>query len=869
MMFRRSRFDRDLNEELNGHVAEREAAYLSEGLAPEDARRRAMLDFGNPSVIHEQSRDVWLVRWLEHLRRDVRIALRSIRSAPGFSAAVIATLALGIGANTAMFTVVDAALLRPLPYPQADRLVMLGDRGTSGDPGQLGYATIQDVRTNIAALERVAAIRSWSPTMVVDGVAERVPAMRVNHDFFSTLGARPALGRDFEADDDRPDHWRVVMLSDGLWRRRFGADPSIVGRTLRMNDFDYRVIGVMPADFEPLLSARYYTKAEMWGALGYDIAQSQACRSCQHLKVIGRLASGATADSAAAQTSALRDRLRSEFPEDYDPGSIAVQPMRDALSGPIRRAVLVLFAAVALVLLIACANVANLFLTRAIGRRPEMALRFALGASRGRIASQVIVEAVTLGLAGGLIGTGLAALLLRSAAELAPATLPRADLIGMDGRMLTFALVVSIVTGVTFGLVPALRASAAGLRDAMGAGSRGVGGIGTRTRAALVVVDLALALLLLTGAGLMLRSVDRLLSVDPGFKPEGVVTMQLSLIGSTWAEDRAVYGFQQQLLERVEALPGVKSATLAGQVPMGGNFDTWGIRLRDARATDAAPLAFQRYSVTPSYLDVMGITMTRGRFITDEDVTTSVPVVVLSESAAEAAWPEQDPIGREIQMGGVNGVWRTVVGVAHNVLHGGLGAEPDLQMYLPQSQVTDSYLVLAIRSAGPEPVTLIPSARDAVRAIDPTVPIYEVADYATLLSRSMGAERFVMRLLTAFAGIALLLAAVGLYGVVAYAVTNRRRELAVRLALGARAGHVVALLFTSGATAIGAGIAIGLLASYALAGFLGSLLHGVDPFEPTVAAGAVAVLLAVAVTAHALPIRRALSVSPAAALKKE
>jgi putative ABC transport system permease protein len=869
MLFRRHRFDRDLKEELLGHVAEREAAYLAEGLTPEAARRRAALDFGNPAVIHEQSRDVWLVRWLEHLRRDIRIALRAIRSAPGFSAAVIATLALGIGANTAMFTIVDAALLRPLPYAQADRLVMVGDRGDNGSPGQLGYTTIQDVRAGVRAFDRVAAMRSWSPTMVVDGIAERVPAMRVGSEFFAMLGARPALGRDFTSDDDRPDQWRVVILSDGLWRRRFSADPAVVGRTLRMNDFDYRVIGVMPAEFEPLLSSRYYKKAEMWAALGYDVSQLQACRSCQHIKVIGRLAPGATAESAAAEATALRDRLRAEYPDDYDPGSIAVQPMRDALVGPIRRAVLVLFGAVALVLLIACANVANLFLTRAIGRRPEMALRFALGASRSRIASQVIVEAVTLGLAGGTLGTALAALLLRSAADLAPATLPRADLIGVDGRMLTFAFGVSVVTGVAFGLIPALRASSAGLRAAMGAGSRGAVGGGARTRGALVVIDLALALLLLTGAGLMLRSVDRLLAVDPGFDPDGVVTVQLSLIGRAWAEDDAVRSFQRQLLERAEALPGVASAALAGQVPMGGNFDTWGVRLRDARATDATPLNFQRYSVSPSYRDVMGLTVTRGRFVNDEDVTTSTPVVVLSESAAGAAWPGQDPIGRQIHIGAPDAPWRTVVGVTANVLHNGLGTEPDLQMYLPQSQMTDSYLVLALRSAGPEPATLIPVARDAIRGLDATVPIYEAADYQTLLSRSMGAERFVMRLLTGFAGIALLLAAVGLYGVVAYAVTNRRRELAVRLALGARTSHIIALLFTSGAAAIGAGIAIGLTASYALAGFLGSLLHGVDAFEPGIMLSAVLVLLVVAVSAHALPIRRALSLSPSAALKKE
>ena len=869
MLFRRGRFDRDLNEELLGHIAEREAHYLREGLAAGEARRRARLDFGNPAVIHEQSRDVWIMRWLDTLARDARIALRGIRAAPGFSAAVIATLGLGIGANTAMFAVVDAALLRPLPYEDADRLVVVGDAGATGAPGQLGFATLEDMRRSLTSLEGMAAIRSWAPTMVVDGTAERVPAMRVSHGYFETLGAAPALGRTFTSEEDRLDHWRVVILSDALWRRRFASDPGVIGRTLRMNDFDFRIIGVMPASFEPLISARYYKDAQMWAPLGYETSAGYACRSCQHLKVIARLAPGATALSAAAEATALRDRLRAEYPDDYDPGAIAVQPLRDALAGPVRRAVLVLVGAVALVLLVACANVANLFLSRAIGRRGEMALRYALGASRGRIASQIVVEALTLGLAGGLLGTALAAVLFENAAQFAPAALPRAGQIGVDGRMLLFAFAVSLVTGVAFGLAPALRASAAGLREAMGSGSRDVGTHGTRARSLLIVVDLALALLLLTGAGLMLRSVGRLVSTDPGFKADGVVTMQLSLLGTAYATDAQVQAFQRALLERVEALPGVAAAALSGQVPLGGNVDTWGVRFRDPRPAGAPPLDFQRYSVTPSYLRLMNIPLKRGRLIDPTDSETAAPVALLSESAASAAWPGEDPLGRQIQIGGPESRWRTVVGIVGNVRHHSLGDEPDLQMYLPQAQVADSFLVLAIKSAGPAPSTLVGPARDAVRAIDAGVPVYDVATYDDLIAASASSERFVMRVLTAFAVLALLLAAVGLYGVVSYAVANRRRELAVRLALGARPGHLLSLIFASGASAIGTGVALGLVASYALTGFLGSLLHGVEATDPAVAGMAVAVLLLVAALAHGVPLRRALSLSPAAALKKD
>lgn len=361
--------------------------------------------------------------------------------------------------------------------------------------------------------------------------------------------------------------------------------------------------------------------------------------------------------------------------------------------------------------------------------------------------------------------------------------------------------------------------------------------------------------------------VSGLLSVDPGFKPDGVATMQISLTGTAFPDSLSVLGFQQRLLERVESLPGVDSAALAGQVPLGGNADMYMVRLREARPAGAAPLGFLRYSVSPSYLRVMGLPLIRGRFISAEDLSTSAPVVVLSESAAKAAWAAQDPLGRQIQIGGPDGPWRTVVGITGDVLHHGLRTASDSQMYLPQSQFPDAFLVLAIRSAGPSPETLLAPARDAVRAIRSTVPIFEVATYTSLIAKAVAAERFVMRLLTAFALVALLLAAVGLYGVVAYSVTNRRRELAVRLALGARTSHLLTLLLVDGAVALGGGVALGLAASYAMTGMLAGLLHNFKPFDPMITVGAVAVLVLVAMVAHALPIRRALNLSPAAALK--
>jgi putative ABC transport system permease protein len=801
--------------------------------------------------------------------QDARYGLRTLLRSPGFTFAALLTLALGIGANTAIFSFVNAILLRPLPYPDPNRLVMIGDDNGAGRADNIGYATFDDIRNQARAFEAMAAIRSWSPTLVIAGDAERIPAMRVSASFFSMLGVRPALGRDFQADDDHPDRWRVLVISNGLWRRRFAADPAVIGRMVRMNDRDYQIVGVLPAGFEPLISARFYKAAEMWAPLGYATTLPEGCRSCQHLKAIGRLRAGVPVATALGELNAIRGRLRAAFPGDYAPGGMALVGLHDELTGSVRRVLLVLLGAVGLVLLIACANVANLLLARGVGRAREMSVRSALGASRARLLRQMITESMILSSAGGLLGVAAAALSVRTLGAVAPVILPRLERVTVDGTVLAFATGLSILTGSAFGVVPAIRASGFAMRDTLMSQSRSTARSLPGSRL-LVITDLALALVLLVGAGLMLRTVAHLMRVDPGFDPRGVLTLQFSLVGTAYREDDAVVAFGDRLLERVRALPGVEAAALAGQIPMGGNYDTWGFHIvgRSAANPSEDPSA-QRYSVTPAYFDVMRIPLRKGRLIADEDRARTEPVMLISESTARTLWPGEDPIGRQVWIGGMDRPPRTIVGIVGDVNHTTLTEAFAPQMYLPQAQLTDSFLVLTVRAPGVAAAGLLPSIRNVIREMDGSVPIYEVAPLENLRDRSYADRRFLLGLLGGFAMLSLLLASIGLYGVVSQMLTQRRRELGIRVALGARPADVVRLVFGSGLRMVAAGLGVGLLVSFMLTGFLTTLLFEVRPADPATIAIAALALASVALLAHWIPLRRALRLDPVNALRCE
>jgi putative ABC transport system permease protein len=877
-LLRRRRPGADLDREMQFHIEMMEQQLVGQGMDRDEAHREACARFGGATQVSEAYRDQQTIPWLETLMQDARYGVRMWMRSPGLTAVALLTLALGIGANAAIFSLVDRVLLRPLPYADGDRLFLVGDRdpvGTTSNIGtpygtisNIGFATLKDYADRTRAFESLVAVRSWLPTLVADGTAEGVPALRVGWKFFSMLGARPALGRDFQAADDTPDRYRVLILSDGLWRRRFGGDPSVIGRKIQMGGQAFEIIGIMPRDFEPLISERFYQRAEMWAPLGYDVSQSFACRSCQHLKAVGKLRAGVSHAQALADLNAIRRQLAEAYPDDYPAGEMAAEPLADAIAGPVRPALLVLLGAVGFVLLIACANVANLLLARAVARTREMGVRAALGAGRGRLIRQVLTESTLLSLVGGALGVALAALLLRSLSTLAPVTLPRIERIGIDGWVLAFTAVVSIVTGLVFGLAPALRISAFRLAAEMSSDPRTTAGVSAgRAQRALVAADVAVALVLLTGAGLMIRTVGTLTRSDAGFNASHVFTAQFAVGGAAYREEAAVVQFQNLLLERVRVLPGVESAAVAGQVPMGGNFDRWGFHIEGRMNVNPSedPSA-ERYSVTPDYFHVLQIPLVRGRLITSQDLAGTQPVMVISETAAKL-WGGEEPIGGRVRIGGNDGPWRTIVGIVRDVHHQDLTAAPNPQMYLPQSQVTDAALVLVIRSsAGVE--SLSPAVRQIMRSLDAGVPIYRVAMLDTLVQASYADRQFVMRVLGAFALLALLLAAIGLYGVIACTVSERTREVGLRVALGATKPDILRLVFASGARAIAVGLVIGVVAAQLLPRVLESMLFGTEPSDPMSLGAAVAALAGVTAIAHWIPARRALHVDPATALRQ-
>ena len=627
--------------------------------------------------------------------QDLRYAARTLRKSPGYAAVALATLALGIGANTAIFSVLDTVLLRPLPYAGGERLVMVGDRvspGGSGSPNNVGFATYVELRDRNRTFDAMAAVRSWQPTLVSDGVAELLPAMRVSANYFSMLGARPALGRDFRPEDDRPDTRRVLILSDGLWRGSFGADPSIVGRVIRLDSGSFRVVGVMPPDFEPLVSTRYYKPARLWAPIGYDLSLPQACHSCQHLKALGRLAPGVTSAQARADLDGVRRRLALAHPQDYAEGSMDVVPLSAEVTSGLRTPLIVLVGAVGFVLLIACANVANLTLARSLRRGPELALRSALGASRGRLVRQLFAESLVLCAAGGALGFLLAGALQSALLRLAPVSLPRADQIAIDARVLGFAALASLMAAVLSGGLPALRASAAQLSASLASASRGSAAAGvSRARRVLTVAELALAVVLVAGAFLMVRSMARLLDTPYGFSTDRVLTLGLASPAEA-DTDSAIAAYQVRLLEQVHALPGVEAAALVSQIPLGGNGDYYGFHVEGRMASNPADdPSVERYSVTPEYFRAMGIPIRRGpavhgrgpdRFPGGDDRLRGDARNPSSRGAIRSA-------NGSASAATTRGPWRTIVGVAGDVRHVDVALAPTPQMYLPQTQMTD------------------------------------------------------------------------------------------------------------------------------------------------------------------------------------
>jgi putative ABC transport system permease protein len=807
---------------------------------------------------------------MQTLWQDLRYGARMLWKKPGFTAVAIVTLSLGIGANTAIFSVVNGVLLRPLPYPQSDRLVMLSVSDNGGVLGNTGYATFADWRERSRSFERMAAVRSWGGTLTGQGEPEVVGGLRVSADYFQLLGVSPALGRGFRAEEDRPDTRFVIVLGHALWRRRFNSDPHVVGKPVTLSDQTFTVVGVMPEGFEDFLAANFYQPAQVWAPVGYDVAQPHACRDCQHLKAVARLKPGVTLAEAGAEMRSIMEVMAREHPKIYASPAVAVARLQDQFVGKIRPALYLLVGAVALVLLIACANVANLLLARATRRAREMAIRAALGAGRFRLVRQLLAEGLLLALAGAGGGLLLATWGTAALTALSPATMLRLQPVGADWRVLAFTLSLSLLTGLLFGLAPAWHAARQDVQLALKeSGGSSPGGRQGRLRGALVVAELALALMLLAGAGLLVRSFLRALEVAPGFESRNLLTMTVPAAGAKYKEEAQVRAYYDEVSGRVAALPGVEAVGVVSNLPFGGNMDKSGFHVETKPlANPAQAPSAERYGVSPDYLRAMGIPVLRGRAFTARDGPDAPLVALVNETAAKRVWPHEDPLGQRVRLGGPNDPPRTVVGVVGDVSHYELETPPDLQAYVPHAQWTDSYMQLVVRTAT-DPGGLINPVREAVRAIDPNQPVYQIATMRELIATSLAPRRFTLALVAALAAVALLMAGVGIYGVMSYATAQRTPEVGIRIALGAQAADVLRLVVGQGMRLAAAGVALGLVGAFALTRLMSGLLFGVTAADPLTFAAVAALLVGVAALACYVPARRATKVDPLTALRSE
>jgi putative ABC transport system permease protein len=807
------------------------------------------------------------------LAHDVRFALRSFRRNPGFVAMAVLVLALGIGANSAMFSVVDAVMLRPLPYGASDQLLVVGRGRIAGRPGRgtASWPTFRDWRSHSRSVRDMAAYHGGVVALTGAGVPELIPSIASTANLFDLLGVRPALGRGFAAGEDQPGRNRVVVLSDGLWRRRFGADPGMVGRMITLDGASHTVIGVAGPGFN-------FPPTEHAGQLWVPVPQGNLDvhrhdRSLQTLQVVGRLAPGASLASAQAELQTIHARLARQHPEDRAAtGVLTATSLQTDLTGNVRVAMFTLLAAVAAVLLIACANVANLMLARSAVRGRELAIRAALGAGRGRIVRQLLTESACLGIMGGALGLALALWGLELLVSLIPSTVPRPHQIAVDGRVLLFTAVVALGTSVGFGIVPALSASAGGARPAMKLGGRGaIGGRG-RLRSALLTAEIAISFLLLVGAGLALRSFARVATVDAGFDSRDLLTASVSLPANRYPWPEGVAAFYGRLLPRVAALPGVQGAALAMPLP----FSASNINLPFAVPGRPAPTPGERSSsparfVSPDYFAVLGIPLVRGRLLQPaDDLPGAAPVTVVSESFARLYFPDEDPVGKAVEVTVAFPGVRRIVGVVRDVRRR-LDEASAPQLYLtfhqPTAQVPLPVRTLIVRSrAG---VSAIAPLRAELANMDAGLPLGEVTTMDDLVARSLQQRRLSATLLALFAGLALALAAAGIYGVMSYTVAQQTRELGLRMALGAPRGRVLTMVLGKGLRLGVLGLALGLVAALAFTRVLTSQLYEISATDPPTFVVIGVLLLAVAALATLLPARRATRVDPLIALSHE
>ncbi|MBZ5719245.1 MAG: ABC transporter permease [Acidobacteriia bacterium] len=803
---------------------------------------------------------------METLLHDLRYGVRMLRKSPSFTAIAVLTLALGIGSTVAIFSVVDQVLLHSLPYPDADRIMYVSQTERGGN--ELHYASSPANYLDWVAQNHVfsvmAASRGWQGNLGGDR-PERVRLSMTTASLFPLFAVHPMLGRGLESEDEEPSNDHVAVLSYGLWNRRFGADPGLINQSITLNNETYTVVGVMPSNFLPDGYGELWVPSP-WGVPSHPLVPSQDPRQFRdrnYLDVWGRLKPGVTQHQAEQEMSAIARRLEKQYPDSNDGIGVGMMSLQDSVVSDIRPVLYVLLAAVAFVLLIGCTNVANLLLARSSGRTREISIRIALGAGRRRIVSQLLTESVLLAVAGGLLGIVIAAWAVPTLVALGPSEIRDYGNIGVNLEALAFAVVVSILTGVLFGLAPALHASEGKVSDSLKEGERGSTAQRGRTRTALVVAEVALSLILLIGAGLTVRSFVRVLRVDPGFDASHLLVFGVGLPPSASADEQD--RFYRQVAEKLETLPGVQSAGAVSRLPLSGGNSGRSFKLPGSAKDYSADIRVE----TPRYLQTMGVSLLKGRYLDEHDIAGATPVIVVNEAFTKSVFPGEDPIGKYITDFGPGMDKLQIVGVVGNVRHVALEAAPRAEVYLPFGQAHWTSAFVAVRTKTSDPLALVPAVQNAVWSVDKTVPLAGVRTMQDLIARSLVQRKFTMTLLAIFAALAVVLAAIGLYGAMSYSVSQRTREIGIRMALGAQKKDVLKMVVGQGMGLAAIGVAVGIAGSLGMMRLISGLLFGVSATDPVTFILLAMVLAGVAFAANYIPARRATAVDPMVALRYE
>ena len=867
-LLRRSRSEENLDEEVRAHLGMLIEENVRRGMSLEDARYAARRSFGSVAQMREEYRDQRGLPMIDSLGQDIRYALRQLRRSPGFAAVAILTLALGIGANTAIFSVVNTVLLRPLPYRDAERLVMVwgNDRAHGYNTDQVSPPDFRDWQSQNHVFEAMAGSTDVMCTLTGAGEPAPITAYEFSAEYFHVLGVTPLVGRTFAPEEEQDGKNHVVVLGYRLWQSRFGGDRSLVGKTVTLDGAPYTVVGVMPPAFQ-------WWGTELWTPLIVP-HEAEQDRNYRFLRVVARLKPGVTLQQAQTEMNTIADRLANAYPKTNKDEGVNIMTVRQMFAGDIRAPLLVLLCAVGFVLLIACANVANLVLARAVTRQKEVAVRAALGASRNRLLRQLLTESAILGLAGGALGLllaywGTGVLVSMFPPTISNLNIPRVDKVPIDGWVLGFALAASLLTAVIFGLVPALQACGLDAYESLKESGRSLTGSrqGRRFRNLLATAEVGLSLILLAASGLTLKSLVHLLRGDLGLNPEHVLSMRVLLPGSKYAKDDQRLAFGDQALGRIKSLPGVESAGTVTFLPLSG---WWGVR--DVALESQAASGQQRpqvvwSSVTPDYFRAMNIPLLKGRYFAEADRTGSTPVAIISATLARRIAPNIDPLGQRIVVAGLKDP-EQVVGVVGDVHQLGMTSDETAEVYLPFAQLPPQLICFAIRTAS-DPDALAKAAQRAIWSVDKDQAVSYVMSMTQLATESLAPQRVVAILLGIFAAVALTLAAVGLYGVISYSASQRTHEIGIRMALGASRSEVLRLVMLDGLRLTALGLAFGLAGALVLARLMSSLLYGVAPRDPATLAGVAILLAAVALLASYIPARRAMRVDPMTALRYE